>query len=784
MRFLGILVLVIMIATTAYAQQPPAVVKGKVQSSDGHVPYVNVIVKGTSKGDLTDADGAFMIENVEPGMHTLVVKGLGYKSRELTLDVHPSQVHNVQVQLEADLMNMEAVVISANRHEVSRKDIPVIVNSLDNELFDATQSVSLAEGLNYSPGLRLENNCQNCGFTQVRMNGLDGPYSQVLVNSRPVFSALAGVYGLEQIPAEMIDRVEVVRGGGSALYGGSAIAGTINIITKEPCDNSWQLGMNHNLIDGTTPDRVLNANAAVISEDRKSGVFFYGLWRDREPYNANPDELWDRDGDGVAETKDDFSEIGLLESHSLGLDAFYRPSSNSKIKLDLYNLNEFRRGGNKFDQVPHQTDITEQARTNMLGGGVAYEMFTVDQKHKLSIYSSMHQVDRATYYGAEKDPDAYGNTDELTAVNGVQYGGDYDSFLFAPGMLTAGIEWKYQDLFDEKMGTQNVTVADQQIHNVGLYLQNDWEMQWFTLQAGIRYDDHTNIADGVLSPRFNVLRDLNDHWQLRMGYSTGFRAPQIFSEDLHIEVAGARRVITRMAEDLKPESSQSYTASIDYTGKIHGADFYFLAEGFYTALDNAFISEIQRDQAAGTVVMFRTNGSGARVRGVNLELKTVPSRHLVINSGFTLQSSRYNSKEVLWEPQTASSDSVVATQKMLRTPSAYGYLNVTWEPNHHWSVSSSGIFTGSMIAPHMTDPHTEYTELEQTPDFFDLNLKVAYHWHLNDEFKLQVFAGMKNILNSYQSDFDAGINRDAGYVYGPALPRTFTFGAKAGIWRP
>ena len=110
---------------------------------------------------------------------------------------------------------------------------------LDTKLFESTNATNLAQGLIFQPGVRVENNCQNCGFNQVRINGLDGRYSQILIDSRPIMSALAGVYGLEQIPTNMIERVEVVRGGGSALFGSSAIAGVINIITKEPQRNSF-----------------------------------------------------------------------------------------------------------------------------------------------------------------------------------------------------------------------------------------------------------------------------------------------------------------------------------------------------------------------------------------------------------------------------------------------------------------------------------------------------------------------------------------------------------------
>lgn len=783
MKFNVIMIIALLCATSISAQQAPAIVKGKVKSRNGEIPYINVMLKGTLKGDITNDKGYFRIDNVNPGKHVLIVRGVGYKKHEKRIHLNANETEELELTVEPDLINMEGVVVSASRNETSRKDAPVVVNTIDTRLFETTQSVSLAEGLNFTPGLRLENNCQNCGFTQVRMNGLDGPYSQVLVNSRPVFSALAGVYGLEQIPAAMIDRVEVVRGGGSALYGGNAIAGTINIITKEPCENTWQLGMQQGFLDGRTPDRVINANAALVSEDMKNGLFIFGLLRDREPFNANPDELWDADGDGTAETKDDFSELFLLESRSFGINAYHRTGKNGKITADLYNLTEFRRGGNDFDQLPHHSDITEQAETDMLGGGLSFETFTTNQKHKISAYTSVQNLSRDTYYGAEQDPDAYGSTSEITTIAGLQYGGDYDRHIFAPGLLTAGVEWKYQDLFDEKLGSRNVTVADQQINSLGLYVQNDWDLNWFKLQAGLRYDMHTRMDNGIFSPRLNVLKQLGEHWQVRAGYSTGFRPPQIFSEDLHIEVAGARRVITRVDENLKAERSESYTASVDYTGTIGEGDFYMLAEGFSTKLKDAFVSEITSDPSNKSVIMFRTNGSGATVSGVNLELKYVPVRDLLVQSGFTLQQSKYNEEEVLWEPESGNQDSVVATNNMLRTPDSYGYINVSYKPTHHWSFSLSGTYTGSMVAPHMVDAETEYTVMEQTPVFFDLNSKVNYHIFLKHEMRLELFVGVKNIFNSFQSDFDAGINRDAGYVYGPTMPRTFIFGFKTGMFR-
>ena len=120
-------------------------------------------------------------------------------------------------------ISMDEVVVSASRSATLRREAPALVSVLDAALFEKTNASCLAQGLSFQPGVRVEDDCQNCGFAQVRINGLDGHYSQILVDSHPVFSALTGVYGLEQIPANMIERVEVLRGGGSALYGSSAI---------------------------------------------------------------------------------------------------------------------------------------------------------------------------------------------------------------------------------------------------------------------------------------------------------------------------------------------------------------------------------------------------------------------------------------------------------------------------------------------------------------------------------------------------------------------------------
>ena len=199
-----------------------------------HLSYVTILVKGTTIGTTTDDTGHYFLKNLPEGTFTLEVRSVGYRTETRTVNLVKGKTLELNFEIEEDRVALDGVVVSANRNETTRRMAPTLVNVLPMKNFENTNSTCLAQGLNFQPGVRVENNCQNCGYQQVRINGLDGPYTQILIDSRPIFSALAGVYGLEQIPANMIDRVEVMRGGGSALFGSSAIAGTINIITKEP----------------------------------------------------------------------------------------------------------------------------------------------------------------------------------------------------------------------------------------------------------------------------------------------------------------------------------------------------------------------------------------------------------------------------------------------------------------------------------------------------------------------------------------------------------------------
>lgn len=230
-----------------------------VKGSEENIPYATVLIVGSGQGTVSNEEGQFEFKNLPAGKYTLRVSAVGYKTQEKAIEVNKDFTAVVHFQMEEESFMTDEVVVSANRNEVSRKAAPVVVNVMSAKLFEMVNSTDLAKTLNYQSGLRVENNCQNCGFPQVRINGLEGPYSQILINSRPVISALSGVYGLEQIPVNMIERVEVVRGGGSApmLWAELSISSLKTPLTTpsrcRACSPTWTASPGSSTWAGTYP---------------------------------------------------------------------------------------------------------------------------------------------------------------------------------------------------------------------------------------------------------------------------------------------------------------------------------------------------------------------------------------------------------------------------------------------------------------------------------------------------------------------------------------------------
>ena len=754
-KIFSALVATLFMMSAVKAQDTDAHIYGHVieKNTGEHLPYIVVILKGTTIGVSTESTGHYMMRNIPEGTFTVEVSSVGYKTQSREINVKKGHSYEVNFILEEDLVQIDGVIVSATRSETTRRMSPTLVNVVGMDVYNRANATTVAQGLSFQPGVRVENNCQNCGFQQVRINGLDGQYTQILIDSRPIFSALAGVYGIEQLPANMVDRVEVMRGGGSALFGSSAIAGTINIITKEPVRNSSAISHTTTSINGSGAfHNTTDINASIVSEDNKLGLAVFGQ-------NTSKD-AWDANGDG-------FTELSSISGQTLGFRGYVKTGLYSKITAEYHHLQEFRRGGDNLDLPPHEAMIAEQTDHDINTGGLKFDWFSKDQKHRMNAFASVQHIKRDSYYGAGKDPNAYGKTTDLTWVGGAQYIYKAENCLFMPADITVGLEYNEDYLRDNMSGYGRVT--KQTVRIVSAYAQNEWKNRRWGILIGGRLDKH-NLIDGLIfSPRANLRYNPTENINLRASYSYGFRAPQAFDEDLHIDNVGGTVSMIRLADDLRVEKSQSISVSADVYHSWGNWQGNVLMEGFFTDLDDVFaLRELGFEN--GILIKERHNEEGARVFGGNLEGKVAYKDIFQVQLGVTAQSSKYKEARS-W------GDGIEATRNMFRTPDLHGYMTASYNPVKVLTLAVTGTYTGSMYVEHHAGMIAQNMTVK-TSDFLDMGLKGSYDFKIYKSFSMQINAGIQNIFNSFQKDFDSGADRDSGYMYGPTLPRTIFFGVK------
>jgi len=729
--------------------QGQALLSGKIVGNSGPVPYANIGVKGYNIGTYTDDEGRFLLEAIPSGNQVVIVSSVGYKTLEKSVALANGQKIDLEINLENSFEELEEVVITGTRNETKRSNSPVIVGVIDKKAFETVQANTLAEGLNFQTGLRMETDCQTCGYSQLRMNGLGGAYSQILIDGRPIFSSLMGLYGLEQIPTNIIEKIEVVRGGGSAIYGSNAIAGTVNVITKEPNRDYLNINVNGAVINDQSVES--NLNASVSKAFNNAGITLQASRNQRDAYDHN--------GDG-------YSELPKLEGINFGLNTYYNIGKYGVLGLNLNSIYEYRRGGNKIEAPAHKAEQSEERHHNILMGGVNYKTSLPNINSSLNMYVAGQSTKRKHYTGIDY-ADAYGNTVGQTFMGGTQY-----NFFSKSNTLTAGIEYLH-DYINDEIPLYSFLV-DQTTTQLGVYLQDEWEISSkFRLLGGVRMDKHNLVDHPVFNPRVNLLFKPFDFTQLRASYSTGFRAPQAFDTDLHLAFAGGGVSIIQLDPDLKEERSRSYSFSLNYDRPTEKYIYGFTLEAFHTRLDDAFVLEESGVDQDGNMMLLKSNGGGSTVQGATLEGRLNYNNYVELTLGMTWQTSTYD-EAVQWSAE------MEGTTQYLRTPNDYGFYTLDIRPMNRLVLSLSGIYTGSMLVPHFAGaPGVPNDELINSQIFFDQIVKLSYELPIRSiKQNMSFFGGFKNLFNSYQDDFDTGRNRDSNFVYGPARPRSIFFGIK------
>ena len=380
---------ILLLCVSNYSLAQNGILSGHILSAGEPVAQVTIKLKGERLGAVADFNGNWSINDVPFGQHTLVISHpkYDYYEKQITL-TKASPTLQLDIELFDNPLLVDQVVVTATRTDQRQTDAPVIVGVINSETLENAQACTLSEGLKFQPGLRVETDCQTCNYTQLRMNGLAGGYSQILINGRPIFSPLTGLYGLEQIPTNMIDRIEVVRGGGSALYGSSAIGGTVNVITKLPKKNDFAISNNTQFLGNGTVDNIFAGNGTLVAENRNSGISFFVNNRNRGLYDHNDDN---------------YSELTELRNLSFGTNMFFLPSENQKIELSLSRLNEYRFGGEMIEGPAHTAQQAEERTHDVYIGSLDYQINFNEDKSSLILYTAGQYTGRSHYTGVLPD---------------------------------------------------------------------------------------------------------------------------------------------------------------------------------------------------------------------------------------------------------------------------------------------------------------------------------------------------------------------------------------------
>lgn len=725
----------------AYSESLSGVVTDK--ETGDTMAGVAVYVKNTTIGVLTNGEGKWTIHNILSGDAVLVFQMAGFKTVELNADEKTASV-----QLEPSMFNMGEIVVTGTATHQLYENTPVKTELVPKYQIENIQETDLYGVLQYTPGLRVENKCQNCGFSWLRMLGLEGGYSQVLVNGDPVVSTMAGVYGLQQFPEQMIESLEVVKGGGSALYGANAIGGVVNVKLRRPMINRGGISLDYKSVESHSHAET-GFYSEMVSESMNYGVFVFG--------NARNQNGYDRDDDG-------FTEIGRNSSETLGLNLYVKTSKNGELTGYLHHIHEDRRGGDSLTKPSHQALISEAAESERWGGNLKYS-HTVNKSLALEGAYTFALADRDTYYGANQDPNAYGRTENPTHI----FSGKANYYM-GSHLATVGFMQTYEHLRDEASGYNRI--IDDEYTDFGFFVQDQVTFSGrYTLVAGARADKHSLLDSPVISPRLSALVKLSEDLKLRGSVSTGFKPPQVFDEDLHITQVNGEGQVIRNSDDLKEESSISFSGTLDFMKIIGPHGIQAGITGFHTILKDQFQTIDADDPSTDQLEFIRQNGDGLRVSGIELQAGYQTRRSCEIQGSFTFQSDTLDSAE----PDFGST-------RLFRTPKKHGTLTAFWYPEERLSFFAGLTYTGSMNVPHYAG-YIDTDRLETSDPFLTIDAGTTiYLKHAKSgkgDIKLNL--GVKNISDSYQKDFDKGVDRDAGYVYGPGTPRMWYAGVNFGM---
>ncbi|MCW5911034.1 MAG: TonB-dependent receptor [Cyclobacteriaceae bacterium] len=686
-----ITVLILIAAQTLRAQGS---LSGKVQAKGEPLEFINVLLSGTTQGATTNEAGEFVLQPVKAGNYVVRISGIGYQAKEVAVSIRDGVNARIEIELQEDVSQLNEVVVTGTMKEVTKMNSPIPVEVYAPSFFLKNPTPNIFEALATVNGVQPQINCNVCNTGDIHINGLEGPYTMILIDGMPIVSSLATVYGLSGIPNSMVKRMEIVKGPASTLYGSEAVGGVINIITKEP-GSIPKLKFD---VFGTSVGEYNLDLASGIKAGKSSALFGINYFNYTQKRDIN---------------HDNFTDVTLQNRISLfNKWSFNRPSGKNFSLAGRY-VYENRWGGEMqwtsnhrgSDQVYGESIYTNRAE--LIGNYQLTPVF-IDYSYNYHVQDSYYGV--VKYYARQQ-----------VAFTQLRLNKKFGSHE-----LLAGIPLRYIHYDDNTVGTANSNGSNQPDVTFlpGIFVQDEAAFtSRFTTLAGLRYDRH-NVHGNIFTPRLSFKYSPNANNTLRLTGGSGYRVVNLFTED-HAALTGSREVEIR--NDLKPE--QSWNVNLNYAHNFIVNDGFigFDASLFYTYFTNKIVGDFLTDP--NKIIYDNLDGYAV-------------SRGLTVNTDVALANSFKIISGITWMDVFQVQGNEAGENKIpqIQASRFSGTFTVSYTaPKSLVTFDLTGKVTGPMHLPVVENDFRP----AMSPWFGLLNLQVSKAFNSN----IEVYAGVKNLLN-------------------------------------
>lgn len=672
-----------------------ASVSGVVSDNGTSVPFVNIILKGTEIGTSSDENGVYHLENLNSGNYVLLASAIGYEPFRKAFTLSTGHQLTLNIKLVASAQILDETVVTGTLKAVNRMDSPVPVEVYSPTFLKKNPTANLFDALQNVNGVRPQINCSVCNTGDIHINGLEGPYTLVMIDGMPIVSGLGTVYGLSGIPNSLIEQIEIVKGPASTLYGSEAVAGLINIITKHAPSAPEYFG--DAFVTGYG-EYNLDAGTKFSLGKRADVLLGFNYFNYDVPIDDN---------------NDNFTDVTLQDRISIFQKWNFKRKKSRLFSLAGRFFYEDRWGG-ELQWTPEFRGGDE-----VYGESIYTRRWEVITKYDLPL---KEKITLSLSYNDHNQNSAYGNELYL-ADQRIGFGQLLWDKKVGKHDLLIGSTLRYNYYDDNTPATADgVNNRPNEIWLPGLFAQDEY--QWsekHSLLGGLRYD-YDSRHGSIFTPRLAYKWKLGDNAVLRFNTGTGFRVVNLFTED-HAALSGAREVI--IAQELQPE--QSINFNINYLQKFYGEDGSFVsvdASAFYTNFSNVILPDY--DTNPNQIIYDNLDGTSIS-QGLSANINWVMPNGLRILAGATIQEVK-NTEDGI-------------TQRQILSESFTGTWNLSYTfRNLDLSVDYTGNIYGPMRLPLVgdLDPRSEFS-----PTWSIQNIQFTYKGIPNFEF----YGGIKNLLD-------------------------------------